>query len=80
METKEVSMEKEKATNLNFIETGNCSIRGNIIIPRIKSYSIIAMNIETLDDVQAVIHQCKLVESRLLDELKNTTDNENPDV
>lgn len=42
------------------------SLEGEFVCqPKRKSYSVIAMNLETEDDVEKVIHQCELIRQEI---------------
>lgn len=41
------------------------SMKGEIQLNRRKSYSVIAMNLETVDDVDEVIRQCESIKEQM---------------
>lgn len=49
----------------------NFSIRGKAVFSERKKYSVIAMNLETIEDVEKVIHQCELIRQEISGGLRN---------
>lgn len=51
------------------IKDDSLSVKAEIAFDRPKSYSIIAMNLETVEDVEKVIRQCESLKEQMTDGL-----------
>lgn len=47
------------------IKDESLKMEGKIVFEKPKSYSIIAMNLETVEDVEKVIRQCEFVKEQI---------------
>ena len=58
-----MSEKNEKKTRVYFDDKS--SLKCKSLIPERKKYSVIAMNLETVEDVEKVIHQCELIRQEM---------------
>ena len=62
---------KDEKQNWTVESVDDCSIRGKAVFPERKKYSVIAMNLETAEDIEKVIPQCELIRQEITGGLRN---------
>ncbi|WP_303224051.1 hypothetical protein [Butyricimonas faecihominis] len=58
-------MSKKNDKNTRTYFDDKSSLKCKSLIPERKKYSVIAMNLETEEDVEKVIHQCELIRQEI---------------